>query len=99
MVFGQTTFGTVTGQVKDATGAVISGAVVTISNQGTNVGYKTTTSSSGVYIQPNLLPGTYSISVADCGWSSRDSFQKSHGAGELRQWRACAIAHILHQTR
>ena len=66
--FGQTTFGTITGVVKDATGSVVSGAVVTISNEGTNLSHKETTSPSGVYIQPNLLPGSYSIRVENPGF-------------------------------
>jgi hypothetical protein len=53
---GQTTFGTITGVVKDTTGAVVSGAAITISNESTNLTYRATTSPSGVYIQPNLLP-------------------------------------------
>jgi Carboxypeptidase regulatory-like domain len=67
---GQTTFGTITGQVKDATGSVVAGANVTIYNEGTNISYKTTSSASGVYIQPNLLPGSYSIHVEDSGFQT-----------------------------
>jgi hypothetical protein len=67
---GQTTFGTITGVAKDTTGAVISGAAVTISNESTNLSYKVTTSSSGVYIQPNLLPGSYSIHVESPGFQA-----------------------------
>src|SRR5260370_7087802 len=58
---GQTTFGTITGVVKDPSGAVVSGASVTIANESTSLRYQVTTSLSGVYIQPNLLPGIYSI--------------------------------------
>jgi Carboxypeptidase regulatory-like domain len=69
-VVGQTTFGNITGVVKDTAGAVVSGAAVTISNEGTNFSYKTTTSPSGVYIQPNLLPGSYRIRIEDPGFQS-----------------------------
>lgn len=65
---GQTTFGTITGVAKDTTGALVSGAAVTITNESTNLTYKSITSPSGVYIQPNLLPGSYSIRVESPGF-------------------------------
>src|SRR5260370_1761242 len=65
---GQTTFGTITGVVKDPSGAVVSGASVTIANESTSLRYQVTTSLSGVYIEPNLLPGIYSIHAESTGF-------------------------------
>jgi hypothetical protein len=66
---GQT--GTITGTVTDSTGAILPGASVTVTNTGTNVPYRTTTTSAGDYTVPNLLPGTYTVSAEIKG------FQKS----------------------
>lgn len=59
----QTTFGTITGSAADPTGSVISGAAVMARNESTGFTYNTTTSASGVYILPNLLPGHYTLRV------------------------------------
>jgi hypothetical protein len=67
-VQGQTTFGTITGVAKDQTGSVIPNAAVTLTNEKTGFTYKSTTSNSGVYIVPNLLPGSYTLRVEAHGF-------------------------------
>ena len=67
-VHGQTTFGTITGVAKDQTGSVIPNAAVTLTNEKTGFTYKSITSSSGVYIVPNLLPGSYTLHVKAQGF-------------------------------
>ena len=47
-VFGQTTFGSITGTVTDPTGAVIPGAAVSVTNAGTGIERKVITSAGGV---------------------------------------------------
>lgn len=59
----QTTFGTITGVAKDQTGSAIPHAAVTLTNERTGFTYKATTSESGVYVVPNLLPGSYTLRV------------------------------------
>src|SRR3984957_5853665 len=59
----QVTSGTITGQVQDASGAVISGASVTISNPSNGLTRTVTTSESGEFVAPNLLPGIYDVTV------------------------------------
>jgi len=66
---GQT--GTITGTVTDSSGAIMPDVKVTVTNTATNVPYRTTTTSSGDYTIPNLLPGTYTVS------SEAKGFQKS----------------------
>src|SRR5215472_1474055 len=51
------------GTVTDNSGAVITGASVKITNEGTDVSHETTTSSSGTYMVPSLTPGQYSVTV------------------------------------
>jgi len=55
--------GTITGVVTDPQGAVVSGAQVTVTNQGTGLSRVATTNSSGVYVVPDLTPGMYEVRV------------------------------------
>ena len=59
----QTTFGTITGTVTDATGAVLAGAPVTVTNEETGVVRRAATAANGVYTVVDLQPGTYKLSV------------------------------------
>ena len=58
----------VVGTVTDASGGVLPGATVTITNTGTNVSQTTQTTSGGDYIFTLLQVGTYSLR-----WRQRDS--------------------------
>jgi len=57
--FGASIEGTVT----DKSGAVVSGANVTVTDQATGVSHNTVTSSGGFYRVPGLTPGTYRVDV------------------------------------
>jgi hypothetical protein len=65
---GQVTTGTIVGTVRDASGAVIPSAKVTITNleKGTSLVYQT--DQTGLYRAPFLIPGTYSVTVAKPGF-------------------------------
>jgi hypothetical protein len=65
------TFGQITGQVTDTSGAVLAGASVTVTNTQTNAVREAVTNSSGSYVFPNLLPGVYSVKVDLQGFQSR----------------------------
>jgi hypothetical protein len=60
----------ITGTVTDSTGAVISGAQVTITNQATGVQNHAVTSSSGTYTVTGLIPGAYSVEVNAGGFKN-----------------------------
>src|SRR3954471_15126788 len=64
----QRTNGALKGVVTDPQGAVVPGATVTVTNQGTKTENKTVTSSGGTYVFPSLLPGDYTISVVSTGF-------------------------------
>jgi hypothetical protein len=64
----QVTSGTIFGTVKDPTGAVVNDAAVTISNPATGLTRHVTTSADGAFVAPNLLPGTYTITVEAKGF-------------------------------
>jgi hypothetical protein len=51
----------ITGTVTDATGANVPGVVVIATNKGTNVPTKGVSNDDGIYVIPNLFPGTYSV--------------------------------------
>jgi hypothetical protein len=53
--------GTFTGEVRDATGAVIPNVRVTVTNVNTNASYETRTGQAGQYTVPNLPIGDYRI--------------------------------------
>jgi outer membrane receptor protein involved in Fe transport len=51
------------GTVTDKSGAVVSGANVTITDQATGVSHNTVTSAAGFYRVPGLIPGSYRVDV------------------------------------
>src|SRR6185436_6563402 len=59
----QTLDGTLRGEVSDPSGAVVAGAKVTATNTATNISVETTTTTSGTFNIPNLLPGMYRVTV------------------------------------
>jgi hypothetical protein len=67
-VFGQGTTSRVTGVVTDKNGAVIAGATVTLTNEGTNASLTTQTSGSGVYAFDLIQVGSYKITVEKSGF-------------------------------
>ena len=64
------TFGGLTGQVVDTTGAAITGVSVTIRNLDTNAVRSANSNESGVYALPSLVPGAYSIKVEKAGFKT-----------------------------
>ncbi len=70
--YGQSTFGSFRGIVKDPSGAVIPAAAVEVKNDGTGAVRKATTSSAGVFNVPGLDIGTYTVRVSAKGFSTYD---------------------------
>lgn len=66
-VNGQT-FGEITGNVTDSSGAVISGAGVTVVNTATNQVRKATSNETGTYSVPYLVPGMYDVRAENPGF-------------------------------
>ena len=71
-VFAQTTVGTgsIVGIVSDPTGAVVSGARVTVTNLGTGRRIDLTTNSAGAFNSGALVPGNYQTKVTASGFNS-----------------------------
>lgn len=68
LVRAQVETGKIVGSVKDASGAVLAGATVTVSQTQTNVEKKTTTNSNGEYVATELRSGEYTVAVEHTGF-------------------------------
>src|SRR6476659_4876808 len=69
IAFAQTTgTATVVGTVTDNTGAIVPGAIVKIVNTETQFVYNGQTSPEGAYYVPNLIPGTYRLTLEASGF-------------------------------
>src|SRR6185369_11833058 len=66
--FAQDPRGTVLGRVTDASGAVIAGAEVRITNENTGVAASAKTNDAGNFTLPYLLSGTYTVSSEHQGF-------------------------------
>ncbi len=66
----QVSKGTFTGTVTDQTGAVIPGATITVTNEGTGVAVTAATSSDGLYTVPDLQPGLYTLKAESKGFKT-----------------------------
>src|ERR1700745_2511632 len=62
-------FGTIVGTVTDPSGAVISGANVTVTDPATGITRQETTNSQGYFVIPTLRPSTYDISISAAGFT------------------------------
>jgi hypothetical protein len=66
--FAQETYGSIVGNVTDATGAAVGSTPVTITNLGTNEKRTQNTNNDGFYQFVNLPPGQYSVEVEKTGF-------------------------------
>lgn len=59
---------TITGTVTDPSGAVVPGVGVSVTNTGTNITTKTLSNQEGIYVIPDLFPGSYSVEFKKDGF-------------------------------
>ena len=67
--YAQGTSGSLTGEVSDPTGALVSTATVTLINLGTNYSQAVKTDGTGVYLLKPLEPGNYSLTITAPGFT------------------------------
>src|ERR1700724_135740 len=68
--YAQVAGATLTGTVKDSSGAFIPNAQVVVTDVATGVTRTVSADGAGLYAAPNLLPGTYEIRVTATGFST-----------------------------
>jgi hypothetical protein len=67
------TFGQITGQISDSSGAAVPDAAITLKNISTDALRHTVSTASGDYTFPSLPPGTYSIAAEKQGFKRSES--------------------------
>jgi hypothetical protein len=80
LLLGQSGNATLTGLVTDQSGAMLRDAVITVTNQATNVAHTTQSNSEGRYLVSGLIPGTYRLSCDFAG------FKKFEHTGTCCKW-------------
>jgi hypothetical protein len=72
-LFAQGTTSRAVGTVQDSSGALVPGATVRLTNEGTNATFTTTTSEAGTYVFEAVQPGQYTVSVEAAGFKKFNS--------------------------
>src|SRR5690348_13604901 len=80
--FSQLNLGSINGTVTDASGAVIAGATVTVTDVERGVSRTLTTDTAGQYFAPSLTPGTYSVRAEFTGFQTLNRTGISVGVGQ-----------------
>lgn len=69
VAMGQQTSGNIAGVVKDATGAAVPNATITVKSEATGVVTNSKANASGEYLVQNLLPAKYDITATSSGFA------------------------------
>lgn len=83
--FAQATSATILGTITDASGAVVPGAIVRVTNLGTNEPRTVSANDSGSFTFENLNPGAYKLSVERSGFSKINVPSVTVAAGDRRR--------------
>src|SRR5215469_18179151 len=68
--FAQKTTGEIKGTVQDPGNAFVPKAAIAAQDKSTGISYRTVSANDGTYLVPNLLPGTYSVTVTATGFET-----------------------------
>ncbi len=79
--FAQSDNSTISGVVKDSSGAIVANAKVTVRNESTSFDRQVTTNSSGFYTATNIAPGYYTVSVEAPGFKKASISRNKLDAG------------------
>jgi hypothetical protein len=72
-LLAQSDLGTITGYVRDQSGAVVPGASVVVRNQATGTERRTTTNESGSYVVTNIPAGMYGVTIEAKGFKKYET--------------------------
>lgn len=67
-LYGQSTYGSITGSVADNSGAIVTEAAVTLTNSGTGEKRSQSSGADGLFTFVNLFPGQYRLDVEKTGF-------------------------------
>jgi hypothetical protein len=67
-LYGQSTYGSISGSVTDTSGAIVTDAKVTLTNLGTSEKHTQSSGSDGLFTFVNLFPGQYRVDVEKQGF-------------------------------
>lgn len=81
----QQTLGSINGTVKDASGAVVQGAKVTVSNTGTNLELTSMSNNEGSFSFVDLPLGTYAVTFTADGFKKGVYSLRHHSAPSTAQ--------------
>src|SRR5690348_2123845 len=81
---GQTTFGSITGTITDATGAAVPNAHIKAIELASGYSYESQSTVDGVYAIPNLREGTYTVTATASGFSEVRATDIRLAAREIR---------------
>jgi hypothetical protein len=83
--FAQLTDATLKGTVRDPSGAVVSHASATATNEGTGIVRTTTSDASGIFSLSNLAPGAYTLKVSCLGFKTSEQSGVSLNVGRVAE--------------
>ena len=83
-VWGQNVSATLSGTVRDSSGAIIPGATVTVTKTDTGTTRVVQSNAEGYFVFPDLLAGTYSVSVELKGFKTYRQEDIRLSAGQIR---------------
>src|SRR5438094_6671824 len=92
------TLGTITGEVRDASGAVIPGVTVTVVNKATNATRVAVTNDVGLFDFPALPPGSYTVKSELDGFKTATRDVELQVQGALRVNFALELGTISEQA-
>src|SRR5579864_5336961 len=70
-IYAQVAGATLSGTITDPSGAEIPGAQIAIKNTATGITTNLTADAAGFFSAPNLLPGTYEVTVSSTGFATQ----------------------------
>jgi hypothetical protein len=71
IAFGQNATTSLRGVIKDPSGALVSGATITLTDNATGKTYSTTAGSTGLYEFPQIFPAKYTIKATAMGFGDQ----------------------------
>src|SRR6266566_2040296 len=83
--YAQVTGATLSGTITDPSGGVIPNAMVSVRNTATGVTREVTADTAGFYSLPNLLAGSYEVTVTSPGFSTARQSNLTLGVGAQQQ--------------